>query len=140
MLIKFEIQLDGSTATVTQAQIKASPNLPGQVQLPATYVAPGPVAPAPVAQAGGSPPLGNPGGSAPLGNPGGSAPLGNPGGSPPLGNPGGGASSTGVESSSGSGMVFVLGPIVICGSGLGQTGPGGAPPLGNPGGGKPNGG
>ena len=131
MLIKFEIQLDGSTATVTQAQIKASPNLPGQVQLPATYVAPGPVAPAPVAQAGGSPPLGNPGGSAPLGN---------PGGSPPLGNPGGGASSTGVESSSGPGMVFVLGPIVICGSGLGQTGPGGAPPLGNPGGGKPNGG
>jgi hypothetical protein len=58
----------------------------------------------------------------------------------PLGNPGTGTPSTGVASSSGSGMVFVLGPIVICGSGPGHTGPGGAVPLGNPGTGKPNGG
>jgi hypothetical protein len=57
--------------------------------------------------------------------------AGQKGGSQPLGDPGGG--TPGV--SSGSGMVFVIGPIVICGSGPGETGAGGSQPLGDPGGG-----
>jgi hypothetical protein len=60
------------------------------------------------------------------------------GGSAPLGDGPGGGTPTGV--SSGSGMVFVIGPIVICGSGPGETGLGGSAPLGDgPGGGPPAG-
>jgi hypothetical protein len=38
-----------------------------------------------------------------------------------------GTGAPGVHSSSGSGTVFVIGPIVVCGSGPGHTGPGGGP-------------
>jgi hypothetical protein len=57
-------------------------------------------------------------------------PAGKPGGAAPVDGPGTGT-PTGV--SSGSGMVFVIGPIVICGSGPGETGRGGAAPVDGPG-------
>lgn len=44
--------------------------------------------------------------------------------------------SPGTGGPSGSGMVFVIGPIVICGSGPGHTGPGGGAPVDSPGTGK----
>jgi len=49
---------------------------------------------------------------------------------------------TGIASSSGSGAMFVIGPIVINGTGPGHTGPGGGQPVGGPGpgGGQPVGG
>jgi hypothetical protein len=61
--------------------------------------------------------------------------AGKPGGSVPIDGPGGGRPSG--SASSGSGMVFVIGPIVICGSGPGETGMGGSVPIDGPGGGKP---
>ena len=62
--------------------------------------------------------------------------AGKAGGSAPIDNPGGGK-PTGMSGTSGSGMVFVIGPIVICGSGPGHIGPGGSAPIDNPGGGPP---
>ena len=62
------------------------------------------------------------------------AAAGQKGGSVPIDPPGSGK-PTGV--SSGSGMVFVIGPIVICGSGPGETGLGGSVPIDPPGGGPP---
>jgi hypothetical protein len=109
MLIEFKIQLDDNGGVnVVQAQANPNPNLPAQKQLPAGFVAQGPVAPNPFGK----------GGDAPLSDTG-----------------------TGLPSSrgSGSGMVFVLGPIVICGSGPGHTGPGGDAPLSDTGTGAPNG-
>jgi hypothetical protein len=112
MLIKFEIQLDDNgTASVTQAQAAVNPNAPAQKQLGQTFVAPAAAASArtPAAQKGGDAPVDGPGSGTP----------------------------TGSVSSSGSGVVVVLGPIVICGSGPGHTGPGGDAPVDGPGTGGP---
>jgi hypothetical protein len=111
MLIEFKIQLDDSGgATVVPASANAvNPALPKETVLGSTYGAAGATAASPVATKGGS------------------APIGGPGTGPP----------TGAISSSGSGTVFVIGPIVICGSGPGHTGPGGAAPIGGPGTGPP---
>jgi hypothetical protein len=112
MLIKFEIQLDDNgTAAVTQAQAAVNPNAPPPKLLGKAFVAPVAAAPAliPAAQKGGD------------------APVDGPGAGPP-----------GSVSSSGSGVVVVLGPIVICGSGPGHTGPGGDAPVDGPGAGPPN--
>jgi hypothetical protein len=61
--------------------------------------------------------------------------AGKAGGSAPIDGPGTG--QPGASSSSGSGMVFVIGPIVICGSGPGHIGPGGSAPIDGPGTGPP---
>jgi hypothetical protein len=114
MLIKFEIQLDDNgNVAVTQAQAAVNPNAPAQKLLGRTFVAPGAAAPAlaPVAPKGGDAPVDGPGSGTP----------------------------TGSVSSSGSGVVVVLGPIVICGSGPGHTGPGGDAPVDGPGTGPPAG-
>jgi hypothetical protein len=115
MLIKFEIQLDDSgTATVTQAQAAVNPIAPPQKLLGPAFPK-DPAAPAPAAQN-------------PAAQKGGDAPAVGPGTGPP-----------GSVSSSGSGVVVVLGPIVICGSGPGHTGPGGDAPAVGPGTGPPKG-
>jgi hypothetical protein len=115
MLIKFEIQLDDSgTATVTQAQAAVNPNAPPK--LLGQAFPKNPAAPAPAAQ---NPAAPNPGGDAPAAGP--------------------GTGTPGSVSSSGSGVVVVLGPIVICGSGPGHTGPGGDAPAAGPGTGPPKG-
>lgn len=105
MLIKFEIQLDDNgTPTVTQAEAAVNPKAPAQKQLGQAFVAPVAAAPAAV-------PANQKGGEGPVAD--------GPGtGKPP-----------GSVSSSGSGVVVVLGPIVICGSGPGHTGPGGDGPV-----------
>jgi hypothetical protein len=111
MLIEFRIQLDGNGgATVVQTQANPNPSLSSQQQLPAAYVAPPAAAQNAALRA-------RPGGDAPLGDGGTGLPPGAP--------------------CSGPGMVFVLGPIVICGPGPGQTGPGGDAPLGDGGTGLP---
>jgi hypothetical protein len=111
MLIEFKIQLDGgATPTVTQAEAVANPDLPTQKQLGAAYTKPASVLH-----------------SAAQTRPGGSAPIGDPGTGQP----------TAIASSSGSGTVFVVGPIVVFGSGGERTGPGGSAPIGDPGTGKP---
>jgi hypothetical protein len=111
MLIEFRIQLDDNGGVnVVQAQANANPNLPGQQRLPVAYFAPGTAAPNPAANKGGSGPIDGLGMGAPTG-----------------------------AASSGSGMVFVLGPIVICGSGASPAGPGGAGPIDGLGMGKPDG-
>ena len=102
MLIKFEIQLDGSSgAAIVQPvaqdqppQNQAPQNQAVQKQLSNAFTA----------------------------NPGGDPPVKGPGTGPPSG-----------TSSSGSSMLFVIGPIVICGSGPGHTGTaGGDPPVSGP--------
>jgi hypothetical protein len=110
MLIKFEIKLDDNgTAKVTQAEAAVNPNLPTEKQLGISFPTPS-AAPTPVGKA----------------HKGGSAPGSDPGTGPP------------TVSSSGSGIVVVLGPIVICGSGPGHTGPGGDAPGSDPGTGGPH--
>jgi hypothetical protein len=111
MLIEFKIQLDGSGgATVVPSTANAvNPSLPRETVLGSSFGAAGATAASPVASKGGD------------------APIGGPGTGPP----------TGSVSSSGSGTVFVIGPIVICGSGPGHTGPGGDAPIGGPGTGQP---
>jgi hypothetical protein len=108
MLIEFKIQLDDSGgATVVPASANAV-----NLALPNETVLGstyGATAASPVATKGGAAPIGGPGTGQP----------------------------TGSVSSSGSGTVFVIGPIVICGSGPGHTGPGGAAPIGGPGTGPP---
>ena len=102
MLIEFKIQLEGNgTATVTQADAAPNPNAPVQKNLAETYVAPSSAAQQSVAKTGR-------GGDGPQSDP-----------------------ATGAPMSSGSGMVFVIGPIVICGSGPGHTGPGHTGPGGD---------
>ena len=113
MLIKFEIQLDDNgTAAVTQAEAAVNPKAPAEKLLGKTFVAPAAAAPAliPANQEGGDAPVDGPGSGKPAGS----------------------------VSSSGSGVVVVLGPIVICGSGPGHTGPGGDAPVDGPGAGPPN--
>jgi hypothetical protein len=112
MLIEFRIQMDDNGGVnVVQAPANANPNSPGQQRLPVAYAAPGPAAPNPAANKGGSGPIDGLGMGAP----------------------------TGAESSA-SGMVFVLGPIVICGSGgAGPAGPGGSGPIDGLGMGEPDG-
>jgi hypothetical protein len=107
MLIEFKIQLDGSG---------------GATVVPASANAVNPALPKQTV-------LGSTFGGA-------SAVAASKGGDGPVDGPGGGP-STGSVSSSGSGMVFVIGPIVICGSGPGHTGPGGDGPVDGPGGGPP---
>jgi hypothetical protein len=109
MLIEFKIQLDGSGgATVVPASANAvNPALPKNVELGSAFGATG-ATPGAHGQKGGAAPIDPPGTGTP----------------------------TGAVSSSGSGMVLVIGPIVICGSGSGQ-GPGGAAPIDPPGTGKP---
>jgi hypothetical protein len=111
MLIEFKIQLDeNGGATVIPASANAiNPNLPKELQLGSFAGAPAAAAARAAAQKGGAAPIDPPGT-----------------GLPP-----------GAVSSSGSGMVFVIGPIVICGSGPGHSGPGGAAPIDPPGTGKP---
>jgi hypothetical protein len=112
MLIEFKIQLDDNGgATVVPASVNTiNTALPKEVQLGSAVGAAGAAASGAVAQKGGDAPLADPGSGKP----------------------------SGVSSSSGSGIVFVLGPIVICGSGPNHTGPGGDAPLADPGTGKPN--
>jgi hypothetical protein len=105
MLIKFEIQLDGSGgATVIPAPANAvNSALPKETVLGSTFGAAGAATASPVAKKGGDAAV-----------------------APATG------ASTGA-SSSGPGTVFVIGPIVICGSGhtgSGKTGPGGDGPVG----------
>ena len=109
MLIEFKIHLDGSgTPTVSQADAAADPSLPAQKQLGATFVKPSSAVQKAVQKPGGDQPLTDPGTGQPN-----------------------------RVASSGSGTVFVVGPIVIFGSGAGQIGPGGDQPLTDPGTGKP---
>jgi len=131
MLIEFKIQLDNSGgATVIPASANAiNPALPSQKQLSAAYT-PSATNPAAASKAGGDAPLSDTGTGLPSPAAGGDAPLSDTGtGSP----------SNGVLSS-GSGTMFILGPIVICGSGPGHTSPGGDAPLSDTGTGMPNGG
>jgi hypothetical protein len=109
MLIEFKIQLDGNGgATVIPASANAiNPALPREAVLGSAFGASGAAA-----AKGGEPPA------------------------PPEGDPGTGK-PTGGSPSSGSGTVFVIGPIVIFGSGTGGA-PGGAPPGADPGTGKPD--
>jgi hypothetical protein len=118
MLIEFRIQLDGNGgATVVQAQASPNPNSPSQIQLPQAYVSPVQTAQNPA-------PAQNPAlAQNPKPRPGGAAPLDDPGTGLP----------TGTRLSSGSGPVFIIGPIVIFGSGPDQSDPGGAAPLDDPG-------
>jgi hypothetical protein len=111
MLIEFKIQLDQSGgATVIPASANAvNPALPATAQLGSSYPGSGAV------------------GSGAGGQKGGDAPLADPGTGQP----------SGIGSAAGSGMVFVLGPIVICGSAPNLTGAGGDAPLADPGTGKP---
>jgi hypothetical protein len=109
MLIEFKIQLDGSGGVTTA--VPASANAINST-LPAKVE------------------LGSAYGAATASTQkGGDAPGADPGTGPPQG----------VTSSSGSGMVFVIGPIVVCGSGPNHTGPGGDAPGADPGTGKPKG-
>jgi hypothetical protein len=109
MLIEFKIHLDGSGgATVVPASANAvNPALPSEKVLGPTYGAAGATAATPVSTKGGSAPIDGPG----AGTPTGSGPA--------------------------SGMVFAIGPIVICGSVPGQTTPGGSAPIDGPGAGGP---
>jgi hypothetical protein len=108
MLIEFKIQLDDSgTPKVTQAEAAINPNLPAQKQLSESFPGAATLKPAVQSKKGGSAPVGDPG----------------------TGSPGGVAS--------GSGMVFVIGPIVICGSGAADKA-GGSAPVGDPGTGGPH--
>jgi hypothetical protein len=110
MLIEFKIQLDGNGgASVVPVQSNANPNSPRH-QLAAAFP-PAPIGPAADANV-------------------------KKGGDPPVDGIGTGAPSS--LSSSGSGTVFVIGPIVICGSGPGHTGPGGDAPVDGLGTGKPD--
>ena len=114
MLIEFRIQTDDNGGVnVVDAQANPNPNLPAQKHLGAVFGV-NPAAPPGKAQPGGDAPVGDIGA-----------------GKPPVVPP---------SSSSGSGTVFVIGPIVICGSGPGHTGAGGDAPVGDIGAGKSNGG
>ncbi len=102
MLIKFEIQLDGSSGAVVVQPVAQDPA--AQNQVPQNQAAQKQLPDAFTANAGGDPPVKGPGTGPPSG-----------------------------PSSSGSSMLFVIGPIVICGSGPGHTGTaGGDPPVNGP--------
>jgi len=108
MLIEFKIQLDGSGgATVIPVSANAIDSaLPREAVLGSTFGATGGAAASSVAKKSRDAPV-----------------------HPVSGMP------TGAASSSGPGTVFVIGPIVICGSGQagsGKTGPGGDGPLNSP--------
>jgi hypothetical protein len=109
MLIEFKIHVDGSGGvTAVPASANAvNPALPNEKVLGGTYRAAGATTTSPVATKGGSAPTDGPGAGMPTG------------------------------SGSGSGNVFVIGPIVICGSVPGQTNAGGAAPTDGPGAGGP---
>jgi hypothetical protein len=116
MVIEFKIQLDdAATARAFTARAVTNPNSEAKKLLPAAFHAPAAAAPA-AATTGGSAPAGAQETDAPL------SALGT------------GAPSAVIPSIPGSGMVFVLGPIVVCGSGpghsgLGHSGLGGDAPL-----------
>ena len=123
MLIEFKIQLDDNGGvSVVQAPAIANPNLAAQKQLAAVYPATAHAAARGVAAKGPAAAKDQPGGNG-----------------PPVDGPGTEAPPAGLSLSPGSGMVFVLGPIVICGSGPGQAGAGGAAPVDGPGTGAPGG-
>jgi hypothetical protein len=115
MLIEFKIQWDdGSGATVVPASASSiDSSAPKTVQLSSSASSPAATAPSPV-------------GAKPT-----AVPTDGPGPGP---HPGAGA---GAGVALGSGTVFVIGPIVICGSAPGQTGAGGAVPTDGPGTGTP---
>jgi hypothetical protein len=134
MKIEFQIELDDNgLVSVNSAPPNVDQNAPRQAQLPNTYVAP-----ASVGQAVAKPaePPANP--AQPVA---GTQPPAreNRGGAAPIPDPGTGNSGPAMIAS-GSGLVFVLGPIVICGTGPSHTGPGGAAPIPDPGTGGPGGG
>jgi hypothetical protein len=111
MLIEFKIQLDDNTGVVTlQPDANGNQNVAAVKHLPQVFSG-----------------AANEKEKGAEKEKGGDGPLKDPGTGPPH--------SQGY--SSGSGMVFVLGPIVICGSGPGHTGPGGDGPLKPPGTGAP---
>jgi hypothetical protein len=118
MLIEFKIQLDGNgVANVVPAQANPNPGSPPQKVLQAAF---------PNNPAAAPPPPANPAANSQKGA-----------GDPPTDSTG-----TGPPSSSGSGMVFVIGPIVVCGSGSGHSAgafarPGGDPPTDSTATGKP---
>jgi hypothetical protein len=113
MLIEFRIQMDeNGGVNVVQAQATPLPNSQPK-QLGAAF-AQNPTATVPAA-------AGKPGGDAPI-----------------ITDTGAGKPPTGVAAHAGSGMMFVIGPIVLCGSGPGHTGAGGDAPIGDIGTGKPN--
>jgi hypothetical protein len=117
MLIEFKIQLDGNGgANVVPAQANPNPGSPPQKVLQAAF---------PNNPAAAPPPPANPAANA------------QEGGDQPTDGTG-----TGPPSSSGSGMVFVIGPIVVCGSGSGHSAgafsrPGGDQPTDSTATGKP---
>jgi hypothetical protein len=105
MVIEFKIQLDdAATARAFTAQAVTNPNLPAQKLLPAAFHTPAAAAPAASAK----------GGAAPQ----------EPPTDAPASDVGTGSPSAVIPSIPGSGMVFVLGPIVVCGSGPGHSVPG----------------
>jgi hypothetical protein len=111
MLIEFRIQTDDNGGVnVVQAQANPNPSLPAQKHLAAAFVP----NPANAAKTGGDAPVDG------LGT-----------GKPPV--------IPSLLPSSGSGTMFVIGPIVICGSGPGHAGPGGDAPVDGLGTGNPNG-
>ncbi len=123
MLIEFKIQLDDSGgASVVQGDSTPDPSLPSQQQLGPAYLAPTVAAkqPAPATGAGGSAPVGDGG----TGKPTATSTV-----TPP---------SSGLGLSSGTAPIFVIGPIIIFGSGPGQSGAGGSAPVGDGGTGKPS--
>jgi hypothetical protein len=132
MKIEFQIELDDNgQVSINSAQPSVDQNAPRQAQLPHAYVAPAnvgqtvanpvepPINPAQQVASAQAPARENRGGSPPIPDPG----TGNPG--PAM-------------IASGSGLVFVLGPIVICGTGPSHTGPGGSAPIPDPGTGAPS--
>jgi hypothetical protein len=108
MLIEFRIQLDDSGgARIVQAEASPNPNLPSHQLLTAAYAPRRPDAKD-------------------------SAPGSRPGGDPPFSDAGTGIPTGTPSSSSGTGMVVVIGPIVICGPGPTQTPPCEAAPNNDP--------
>jgi hypothetical protein len=152
MVIEFKIQLDdaatgraytaravtnttnnAATGRAVTAQAVPNPNSPAQKLLPAVF--PAPVAAAPAAAVPAAAPAAAAPAAAALG---GAAPAGAQESDAPLSDLGTGSPSAVVPSIPGSGMMFVLGPIVVCGSGPGHSGLGGDAPLSDLGTGRPD--
>ena len=109
MLIEFKIHLDDNgEVSVVHADSKGNPNLPPQKHLASAF---------PHSTGHGSSAKMHEGGSVPLADTGTGKPH-------------------GERISSGAGPVIVIGPIVICGSGMGHTHGGGSVPLADTGTGK----
>jgi hypothetical protein len=133
MLIEFKIQLDNNGGvSILPAIASPLPGVPLQKQLAAHIPQPAnPGAQPPqAANPGAQPPQAADAGAQKAAN---ALPAADANAQKGAGAP---TDGTGTGGPSGSGMVFVIGPIVICGSGPGHTGPGGGAPTDGPGTGK----